>query len=110
MKRIFSAEMQKQAKECKTPDELLDMALNAGINMTKDEAVDYFTQLNTKTGQLSDDELDNVAGGWFCGNPLEDCPNCGSDNIGGWCTDNTNWNCECNECHHKWVYVKPTDD
>ena len=31
--------------------------------MTADEAATYFAQLNPKSGELSDDDLDNVAGG-----------------------------------------------
>lgn len=31
--------------------------------MTEDEAATYFAQLNPKSGELDDDELDAVAGG-----------------------------------------------
>ncbi len=33
------------------------------MEFTEEEAVGYFDQLNPKTGSLSDEELDNIAGG-----------------------------------------------
>lgn len=54
----------KDCKIRKRPDreELLTLAKENGKELTKEEAEAYFVQLN-KSGELSDEELDNVAGG-----------------------------------------------
>ena len=59
----FNAEMIEKAKAAKSAEELLEMAKANGVEMTEDEAATYFAQLNPKSGELSDDDLDNVAGG-----------------------------------------------
>lgn len=43
-------------------EELLTLAVENGIDLTKEEAEEFFAQLN-RSGELSDEELDNVAGG-----------------------------------------------
>ena len=52
-----------KAKEAKTPEELLALAKENGTELTEAEAKAYFDRLHPQTGELSDDELDNVAGG-----------------------------------------------
>ena len=59
----FNQEMIEKAKAAKTAEELLEIAKAGGVEMTADEAKTYFAQLNPKSGELDDDELDNVAGG-----------------------------------------------
>lgn len=56
------SELIEKAKQAKSPEELLAFAKENEIELTEDEAKAYFEQLN-KLGELSDDELDNVAGG-----------------------------------------------
>ena len=73
---------------------LLEIAKANGVEMTSDEAATYFAQLNPKSGELNDDELDNVAGGlggcFNFGNAIrkgakvrvlngQKCRKCGSD-------------------------------
>ena len=58
-------EMIEKAKEAKSAEELLALAKKNDIEMTEAEAKAYYTQLNPPSGELDDDELDNVAGG--CG-------------------------------------------
>ena len=60
-------ELLEKAKAAKTVEELLDMARNENIDITEDEAAKIFSDLH-KSGELSDEELDNVAGGG-CGEP-----------------------------------------
>ncbi|PWM49198.1 MAG: hypothetical protein DBX39_05305 [Bacillota bacterium] len=55
-------ELLEQAKEAKSAEELMSLAKENGMELTKEEAEAYFAQLN-KSGELSDEELDNVAGG-----------------------------------------------
>ena len=51
-----------KAREAKSAEELLALAAENGIEMTEESANAYFEQLH-QNGELSDDELDNVAGG-----------------------------------------------
>lgn len=55
-------ELLEQAKKAKSAEELMSIAKENGMELTKEEAEAYFAQLN-KSGELSDEELDNVAGG-----------------------------------------------
>ena len=59
----FNAEMIEKAKTVKSAEELLELAKVNGVEMTADEAKTYFAQLNPKSGELDDDDLDAVAGG-----------------------------------------------
>ena len=58
-----------KAKAAETPEALLALAKEAGIDMTEESAALAFEQLNSKTSELSDSELDNVSGG--CGGGYE---------------------------------------
>ena len=87
----LTPEMIEKAKAAKSAEELLEIAKANGVDMTADEAATYFAQLNPKSGELGDDELDGVAGG-ACMSSEEymeantilvrilnaQCPNCGS--------------------------------
>lgn len=59
----FTPELIEKAKTAKTPEELLALAGENHIELTAEEANAYFAQLNPTAGELSDDELDSVAGG-----------------------------------------------
>ena len=59
----LTPEMIEKAKAAKSAEELLALAKANNIEMTADEAATYFSQLNPKSGELSDDDLDSVAGG-----------------------------------------------
>jgi len=59
----FSKEIIAKAKETNSVGELMDLAKENGTELSEEEAKNYFDQLHPKTGELSDDELDNVAGG-----------------------------------------------
>ncbi len=58
----FTPEQIGKVKAAKSPDELLSLARENGLELSEEQAKVYFEQMN-KTGELSDDELDNVAGG-----------------------------------------------
>ena len=86
----FNAEMIEKAKAAKSAEELITLAKDNGVEMTADEAATYFAQLNPKSGELDDDDLDAVAGGASgCGKTQindgtmvrvingKKCPNCG---------------------------------
>ena len=59
----FTSEMIEKAKAAKSVEELCKIAKENNVELTAEEASVYFNQLNPKVGELSDDELDNVAGG-----------------------------------------------
>lgn len=50
------------AKNAKNAEDILVLAKENGVELTEESATAYFEQLN-KRGELTDDELDNVAGG-----------------------------------------------
>lgn len=58
----LTPELIEKAKTAKTAEELRALAKENDWEMTEESAQAYFNQLH-KTGELSDDELDNVAGG-----------------------------------------------
>ena len=64
----FSNEMIEKAKTAKSAEELLEMAKAENIELSAEQAAKAFAELN-KTGELSDEELDNVSGG--CGRDYE---------------------------------------
>ena len=57
--------MMEKARAAKTAEELLEIAKANGVEMTEDEAKTYFAQLNPKSGELDEDLLVNVSGGWL---------------------------------------------
>ena len=60
----ISKELIEKAKTAKTAEELLEMAKEESIEMSAEQAAEYFVTIHA-SGELSDEELDNVAGG--CG-------------------------------------------
>ena len=56
-------EMLAKARKAKTQEELLAIAQENGVEMDAESAQAYFEQLHQPTGEVSDDELDEVAGG-----------------------------------------------
>ena len=52
-----------KAKAAKTPEELIEIARENDVEMTEESAKAYVDLLHPKTGEMSDDELDGVAGG-----------------------------------------------
>ena len=61
-------EIRAKAKAAKTPEELIEIAKENDVEMTEESAKAYFDLLHPKTGEMSDDELDNVSGGGCRGN------------------------------------------
>ena len=85
----LTPEMIEKAKVAKSAEELLALAKESGVEMTADEAATYFAQLNPKSGELDDDDLDAVSGG-ACSSRVkvgddvrvtsgETCPICGGN-------------------------------
>ena len=62
MKMNITPELIESAKKAKSIEELLTLAKENGFELSEEEAKAYYEQFH-KTGEMSDDELDNVAGG-----------------------------------------------
>ena len=106
MENKFTPELIEKAKSAKTPEELMALAKENGMELTEESAKAYLDLLHPQTGELSDDELDNVAGG--------DCHNGGRLVVSAmnYCDE---WRCkddgsmsylnvlfvECNTCHRQ---------
>lgn len=77
MENKFTPELIEKAKQAKSAEELLALAKENGVDISEDEAREYYGRLN-KSGELSDDELDNVSGG--CGGDNKPkCHQCGGE-------------------------------
>ena len=59
----MNQELIAKAKETKTPEELAALAKETGMELDAGKAKACFDYLHPKTGELADEELDNVAGG-----------------------------------------------
>lgn len=59
----MNKELLQKAKEAQTVEELMTFAGENNLELSEESARAYFDQLHPKTGELDDDELDNVAGG-----------------------------------------------
>lgn len=77
----FTNEMIEKAKVLKSVEELAAFAKENGEELGKEQAENLFAKLH-KSGELADDELDNVAGGCSEGSLKPErpavCPVCGS--------------------------------
>ena len=62
----FAPQVIEQAKAAKSVEELLALAKENCFEMTPEEAATYFAQLNPVTGEIDDEELENVSGGATC--------------------------------------------
>ena len=58
----MTQELLQKAKSAENSEALLALAKENGMELTQEEAVAYFAELH-KTGELSDEELENVTGG-----------------------------------------------
>ena len=58
----FTNEIIEKGKTAKSAEELLEMAKAENIELSEEQAAKAFAELN-KSGELSDEELDDVSGG-----------------------------------------------
>ena len=59
----MNKELLVKAKSAKSLEELITIAKENGMELTKESAQAYFKLLNQQTGEIADEELDNVSGG-----------------------------------------------
>ena len=67
MENKLTSELLEKAKRAKTPEELAALAKENGAELTSESAKTYFDLIHTASGQVADDELDQVSGGRKCG-------------------------------------------
>ena len=68
-----------KAKAAKSVEELLELAKASNVELSEEQAKEYFAKLNSTKGELSDDELDDVSGGGCGESKTKYCPNCNSE-------------------------------
>ncbi|MGN0483431.1 MAG: hypothetical protein ACI4HI_07750 [Lachnospiraceae bacterium] len=86
----ISKDILAKAKQTGSVEELLALAKENELELTQEQAEEYFVKLH-QTGELADDELDNVAGG---GCSFE-CEKCGSKRL-----SLTSFTYHCMDCGH----------
>ena len=63
----ITSEMLEKAKATESAEELIRLAKEKDVDVTE-EQIRRFYAMNNKSGELADDELNNVAGGWCYNN------------------------------------------
>ena len=63
----LSGDLIQKIQACKTPEELVTLAKENDIELTSEQAAAYFAEVNDLEVELSDEQLDKVAGGRDCG-------------------------------------------
>ncbi len=58
-----NTELLEKAKKANSPEDILAIAKENGVELTAEQAAAYFKQITVKSGELADEELANVAGG-----------------------------------------------
>ncbi len=74
MGSVFTQELIEKAKQAKSAGEISALAKEHGVEMSEGTAKAYFEKLNS-SGEMSDEELDNVSGGGC--DRFNECPSCG---------------------------------
>ena len=74
-KKELTKEMLEKAMQCKTADELMELAKAEGYDITRDEAEAYFAELSDM--ELDSEKLKKIAGG------IDTC----------WAVDGCSWHC-----------------
>ncbi|MCL1893255.1 MAG: Nif11-like leader peptide family RiPP precursor [Holophagaceae bacterium] len=98
----FTPEQLEAARSAKSPEELIEIAKGAGIELTQEQAERFIAQ--QKQGELADEELENVAGGG-CGKPIT-CRKCNSENVSVRTRNISEYYIEskftCRDCGYEW--------
>lgn len=75
----MNQELITKAKATKSVEELLELAKASNVELSEEQAKEYFAKLNPTKGEISDDELDDVSGGGCGESKTKYCPNCNSE-------------------------------
>ena len=106
----FNNELIEKAKGTKSADELLTLAKENGMEMTDEQAKAYYAQLHPASGEIADDELENVAGGGCAAmgiaTPYENLVNVGSKVRLHWTENLSNSYCpKCHQCKSNDIFI-----
>lgn len=63
MKNEFTPELIEKARLAKSSAEIISLAKESGVELSEDEAAAVFAALHSQNDEMSDGELENVAGG-----------------------------------------------
>ena len=75
----MNQELITKAKAAKSVEELLELAKASNVELSEEQAKEYFAKLNPTKCELSDDALDDVSGGGCGESKTKYCPNCNSE-------------------------------
>lgn len=111
----FNNELLEKAKQANSPEELLALAKENDVELTEEQAAELFDKLKSGT-DLSDDELNNVAGGtYYYGErpvvtSINECDYWVCEYCGGTQRDSYNYvdACELHDCSVENYHVKVT--
>ncbi len=106
----LTSEIMEKAKQAKSADELLTIAKENGMEMTEEEAKAYFAQLHPASGEIADDELENVAGGGCAAKgiatPHENLVNVGTKVRLHWTENLSNsYSSKCSQCKSNDIFI-----
>lgn len=79
MENKIAQELIERAKQAGSAEELLALAKENGVKLTAEEAQEVYEMWHA-SAELSDEELENAAGGSLCSEKAK-CPYCGSENV-----------------------------
>lgn len=102
--------MLEKAKQAKSTEELLALAKENGMEMTEEEAKAYYVQLHPVSGEIADDELENVAGGGCAAmgiaTPHESLVNVGAKVRLHWTVNLSNsYSSKCYQCKSSDIFI-----
>ena len=106
----LTSEIMEKAKQAKSADALLTIAKENGMEMTEEEAKAYYAQLHPASGEIADDELENVAGGGCAAmgiaTPYENLVNVGSKVRLHWTENLSNsYSSKCSQCKSNDIFI-----
>jgi len=83
MTKNTTPEQKQKVLACESANEILMLAKSEGIELSAEQAEKILKLITPPYGELSDDELDGIAGGSDKGNDeqTKKCPGCGSTDI-----------------------------
>ena len=70
--KFMTKEMLSKAMGCETPEALMALAKENGLELTAEQAKDYLAQMEKIDVQLSDEQLAQAAGGGTCWSYCDD--------------------------------------
>lgn len=106
----LTSEIMEKAKQAKSADELLTLAKENGMEMTEEQAKAYFAQLHPASGEIADDELENIAGGGCAAmgiaTPHENLVNVGTKVRLHWTEHLSNsYSSKCSQCKSNDIFI-----